>query len=166
MWWPKPLRSGMPVTIVCYWAGLANRLSSCFVLSFLCIRLVSFEYMLFYPVLSPLLLHSMLSFGKSLFSALVNDSSTPSARRFSDSLLNSIQAIIFPFSVLRAGFLLLRDRGLTHSSRRLQETSHLSEQLNSSAQRGTKCCRITDRHGFRLLWILHFMLLSLREILK
>lgn len=73
----------MPVTIVCYCDGLANRLSSCFVLSFLYIRLVSFEYMLFHPVLfPPLLLQSMLSFGKSLFSALVNGSSTPSERKF------------------------------------------------------------------------------------
>lgn len=136
MWWPKPLRTGMPMTVVCYWDALANRLSSCFVLSLLCIRLVSFEYMLFHPVLlSPLLLQSILSFGKSLFSALVNDSSTPS-ERFSDRLLNSIQGFFPPFSVLRAGFLLLRGRGLTHSSRRLQETGHLNEQLNSSAQRG------------------------------
>lgn len=146
MWWPKPLRSGMLMTIVCYWDGLANnRLSSCLVLLFLYIRLVSFEYMFFTLFFLHLSYRVCVRLGRACIQLLWMTVQPPNERRFADRLLSSIQAFLFFFfpSVLRAAFFFWRGRGLTHSSRRLQESSHLSGQLNSSAQRWPLCCRIT-----------------------
>lgn len=82
------------------------------------------------------------TFWKSLFSANVNDSLSTSERRFADRRLSSLHDFPPSHSFKSSGFFLLVE-GWVISSRRFQETSYLSKQLNSGGQRGPLCCSIT-----------------------